>query len=219
MKQFILKYKKNILIILGVFTLIFLLIGNKGEPKPKITSLFPADKSDNVDLRFVPKYQIDIPIILSEFTITSVPNINFQLSQPNEDTLAATHTLAFQPATAYTITLSYQNQVLQTHSFTTIKSQEDPLLIQNMKDELARDYPLAQKLPYTTSQYRVVYSAPMTLEITIKNPNLTSQEAIEEIKTWVIKNGGNVEAHKYTISSAASSPNSSKAPLSTEPIE
>ncbi len=71
-----------------------------------------------------------------------------------------------------------------------------------MKDELARDYPLAQKLPYSTPDYRVVYSSPMTLEITLKNSNLTSVEVIDEIKSWVTKNGGDVANHKYVIAPA-----------------
>jgi hypothetical protein len=200
MKQLILKYKVQILIALGVLTLIFLLIGKKSPPLPKVTSFSPINAAQKIDLRTVPTYQIDTPITLSDLTLTSTPNFNFQLSEATTGTILATHPTAFQPSTTYSLTLSWQNQNILTHSFTTIKSQEDPLLIQNMKDELARDYPLAQKLPLNTPQYRVVYSAPLTREITLKNPNLTSAEVIEEVKSWVTQNGGNANVHKYVIS-------------------
>lgn len=200
MKQFILKYKNYILIVVGLLSFIFLLIGKKYPSLPRVTSFSPNDNSQSIDLRAVPTYQVDISPTLSDFTLTSTPNVNFTLSLPSPNTLLANHSLAFQPATTYTLTLSWQGHILQTHTLTTIKSQEDPLLIQNMNDELARDYPLAQKLPYNIPSYRLVYSAPMTLEITLKNPNLTSAEVIDEVKSWVTSVGGNADAHKYVIS-------------------
>lgn len=199
MKQLFLKYKNHLMVALGILSLIFYFLSLKSPSYPKVLSFSPNDKSVSVDLRANPIYQIDKEVILSDLTLTSSPNINFQLTESNSKTFVATHTLAFQPSTTYTLTLSWQGQTIQTHSFTTLKSQEDPLLIQNMKDELAHDYPLAQKLPYTTDSYRVVYSAPMTLEITLKDNNLGPSDAISEIKSWVTKNGGDSTTHKYVI--------------------
>ena len=218
MKELIFKYKNYFLITLGLLTIIFLLLGNKKNPLPQIINFTPADGSQNIELRAIPSYLSDIPLTLSDLTITTTPPHSLTLTSSNPTMITATHSLAFQPATTYTITLSWRGNILQAHSFTTVKSQEDPLLIQNMKDELARDYPLAQKLPLNTSQFRVVYSAPMTLEITIKNPNLTSQEAIDEIMIWVKKSGGDVEAHKYTTSSDKPTPKPSSGSLSTSPL-
>ena len=61
---------------------------------------------------------------------------------------------------------------------------------------MARDYPLATKVPYENNDIKIVYSAPMALEITLKNPNLTSAEVIEAVKSWVTQNGGDADAHK-----------------------
>lgn len=198
MKEFLLKYKNSVFIALITLTFIFILLSKKTTTLPIITAFTPVDQSQNVDLRAIPKYISDTPLLLSDLELSSSPPFNLQLTTVDQNTFTATHALAFQPATTYTLTLSWKGHPLQTHSFTTIKSQEDPLLIQNMKDELKRDYPLAQLLPYTTSQYRVVYSAPLTLEIALKNPNLTSEEVIAEIKNWVTKNGGDATIHRFT---------------------
>ena len=199
MKQFIYKYKVYILAFLTISSIVLVLFAKKSPPTPKITSTTPIDQSQDVDLTVIPAYLFDIPIDISDITITSNPVFNFQLVQQNTNTLIATHTLNFQPATTYVITIDWQNNNIFTHSFTTVKSQVDSLLIQNMKDELARDYPLGQLTPYTTPSYRVVYSAPMTLEIIIKNQSITPEIAIADIKSWVNKNGGDVSAHQYII--------------------
>ena len=199
MKQFIYKYKVYILAFLTISSIVLVLFAKKSPPTPKITSTTPIDQSQNIDLTMIPAYFFDIPISISDITITSNPVFNFQLVQQNTNTLIATHTLNFQPATTYVITIDWQNNNIFTHSFTTVKSQVDSLLIQNMKDELARDYPLGQLTPYTTSSYRVVYSAPMTLEITLKNKDVSPEKAIADIKSWVSNNGGDVSAHQYTI--------------------
>ena len=199
MKLLFLKYKNYLIVILTILSLGFLLFNKKTPPIPQITVYAPKNLSQGIDLRASPNYALDNPSAFDELSIKSSPPINFKLEILNQNAIIATHSLAFQPATTYAVTLYWKDQIILTHSFTTIKSQEDPLLIQNMKDELARDYPLAQKLPLNTTQYRVVYSAPLTLEISIKNPNLTSAEIIEEVKSWVAQNGGDSSAHKYVI--------------------
>lgn len=219
MKQLILKYKKYILIFFGIATVILLLLAKKSPSLPQLASFSPQDQSQNNALTVVPTYIFEIPISISDITIRSNPPFEYSLSQTDEGTIVANHRLAFQPSSTYTITLIWQDQIILTHTFTTKKSQEDPLLIQSMKDELARDYPLAQLLPLETSQYRIVYSAPMTLEITVKNPNLTSTEAIDYAKNWVSKNGSSSNLHKFVVTSTTPSPAQSSTPLSTAPLE
>lgn len=199
MKLFLLRYKKYILITLGILAVSFFLLNKKNPPIPQITNFTPPDNSQKIDLRAAPSYLFDTPVAIEDLIISSTPTFNFTLTSENQNTISATHSLAFQPATTYVITITLNDKVLQTHSFTTLATQEDPLLIQSMNEELARDYPLAQKLPNSTSFYRVVYSSPMTLEITLKNSNLTSAEVIDEVKSWVEKNGGDVSAHKFVI--------------------
>ncbi len=199
MKYLFLKYKNYILLTLAVLSVVLLLFGGKAQNPPTITTFNPVDRAQNIDLRSSLSYSSNNPLILSEISITSSPSLELELILQNTNTLIATHNLAFQPSTLYTISLAWRGQNILTHTFTTLKSQEDPLLIQNMKDELERDYPLAQKLPLKTTQYRVVYSSPLTLEITLINPNFSSEEIIEDVKSWVTQNGGDVSSHKFTI--------------------
>jgi hypothetical protein len=199
MKSLFLKYKNHLVLILVVLSVVLFLFGGKTQKPPTIKALSPLDRAQNVDLRSSIYYSSDNPLILSEITISSSPSLDFELNLQNTNTLVATHKLAFQPSTTYTISLSWKGEDILNHTFTTLKSQEDPLLIQNMKEELERDYPLAQKLPLKTAQYRVVYSSPLTLEITLINPNFTSEEIIEDVKSWVTQNGGDVSVHKFVM--------------------
>lgn len=203
----------------GISTLILLLLTKQSPSLPQLSSFSPQDQSQNNALTVVPTYIFETPISISDITIITSPSFDFALSQTGEDTIVATHKLSFQPSSTYTVTLLWQNQAVLTHTFTTKESQEDPLLIQTMKDELARDYPLAQLLPLETSQYRMVYSAPMTLEITVKNPNITSVEAIDYAKNWVSKNGSSINLHKFVVTDISPSPTQSSSPLSTAPLE
>ncbi len=99
----------------------------------------------------------------------------------------------------YTLNLSYNGDLIYTLSFKTLRQQSDPRYVQEVNNEMARDYPLATKLPYESPVFTIRYSSPLTLEITVKNPNLTTQEIIDEVKVWVTQNGGDTSAHKYVI--------------------
>ena len=167
---------------------------------PTIVSSSPNTNSTNINLNQNITFTFDEPVSALDLSISSEPTFSWQLSQTERNIVTATHALDFQPSTSYTINLTWGKTPLSPLTFTTIKSQTDSLLIQNMKDELARDYPLAQKLPYNTDLYRVVYSAPMVLEITIKNPAITPEKAFSEIRAWVTSVGGDANAHKYVIS-------------------
>lgn len=101
--------------------------------------------------------------------------------------------------TPYTITISYKNQPLHTLSYKTEETQTDYELIDQIKGEIARDYPLADKIPYETASFKVVYSAPLTLEIRLKNSTLSQDAAISQVKSWVSSNGVDVENHKYVV--------------------
>lgn len=199
MKELFLKYKKLIIIFLGLVSVILLIIGSLPSKPPKIILLKPQDLSKNIDLRTPLTYSIDLTVNIDDLKITSTPSNNMTLSFKDKNTLIAEHKLAFQPSTKYTFEIFWKNKLISTNSLTTTKSQEDPNLIEKMNNELARDYPLAQKLPLKTTNYRVVYSSPLTLEIELLNANTSATDIVNEVKSWVTKNGGDVSIHKFVI--------------------
>ena len=194
---------KIILVIIGV--LIFLnvvatIISALFPSLPPIISTNPSNNAakTTLDQPFIVNFKQ--PIQVTDFSLTSEPTLSWDIAQTSSTTLTATHSLDFQPSTTYTLTLAWKNQAYSPIKITTMASQVDPLFIKQTNDELARDYPLAQLLPYNTDLYRVVYSAPMTLEITIKNENILPEKAFGEIRSWVTSVGGDADAHKYVIS-------------------
>lgn len=191
---------------LGVVLAIFVFLNKSMASPPQIVAANPTHNALAVSLEIKPLLTFDEEVFAADFTLASVPSISWTLSQSSPTSLRAQPALLLQPQTKYLLQIKWKDQKLPDYSFTTQTSQTDPLLIKNMKDELARDYPLAQSTPYTTPLYRVVYSSPMTLEITLKNLNITSQEAIDEIKEWVKSMGGDAEAHRYVIASPSPSP-------------
>ena len=199
----VLTNKKVIIITLIIITLLtglVLLTGKGGIQPPKIITSVPAVGSATGDVFKPIIVQFDVAVLSSDFSVSSSPEEAWTIKQESRDTISLVHKQILHPATLYTINLVWQQKPLLPLSFTTQAAQGDPRLVQELTDELNRDYPLARFTPYETPLYRVVYSAPMTFEITLINLNLTSQEAIDEIKEWVASKGGDVDAHKYIMS-------------------
>ena len=197
---FSLKQIKFILYTAGSLLIVYLgiiLFFKKPNPQIKLTS--PVDSSQKVAIYTDINYVFDQDVLVQDLSFQITPEVPLTNKQVKPDSITLTPKRTLQPSTTYTITLYWQDKQIHVLTFTTQATQTDPILIENMKTELARDYPLGQKLPLDNSQYRVVYSAPMTLEITIKNPNLTSKEIIDEVKSWVTQNGGDASAHKYVV--------------------
>lgn len=186
-------------VVLAVVYIVLFIYFKLNPSMPRLISSSPIDLSKDVALAKLPTFEFDKPIDLTDVVIISSPKTSWVLTQTKATNITATHTPDFQPATTYTISLTWKNKPLAGLEFKTLASQVDPLLLQEMKEELARDYPLARFTPYKTSNYRVVYSSPMTFEITMINSNLTSEDAIEEVKSWITKNGGDAASHKLVV--------------------
>jgi hypothetical protein len=197
------KYKKYFyafaLVVLVVF-LISLFI-KKPEPTPKLISSLPASGSSAVGLNQSVRLAFDLPVSATDLTIVSIPAEAWVASNLTPESIELTHKYFFQPYTDYQLTVKQGATTLANLTFTTITSQSDPRLVQSIEEQMAIDYPLSRATPYDTPQFSVVYSSPLTLEITLKNTNLTSQEVIDNVKAWVTGNGGDPEAHHYTFAS------------------
>lgn len=195
--------------ILGALTIVVLTIvaiTSVGPQAPILSSTTPMPNTQNYSIFNSLVYSFKDPVLVAQLQFTLSPEIPFELVQTKDNIITLTPKRPLQPSTRYTATTTWNNKVIYILNFTTQASQTDAALIESMKTELERDYPLGQKLPLITSQYRVVYSAPLTLEIALTNPNLTSAEAINEIKSWVTKNGGDASAHKYVIAAPSPAP-------------
>jgi hypothetical protein len=189
----------GLIVLLVIINVVLSIYRSVAPPQPSLSSINPPSTTTNIDLNQNMTFAFKVPVEAADLTISSTPNLSWKLSQINANTISATHSPDFQPSTTYTINLVWKSLPYPPISLTTVKSQTDPQLIQNMKDELARDYPLAQKLPYNTDAYRVVYSSPLTLEIALKDKSYSKADAISEMKLWVTKSGGDSLAHKYII--------------------
>lgn len=193
---------KKFLVFLGIITLIIFIVAlfyKPTPPLPEITSTSPIQNStqanyfDTVQIKF--NQSIDPELV----SIVSNPKEDWIITNVGQDAISLKSKKYLQVDTSYTLNILYENQPVHTLNFKTIHQQSDPRYAQEVMDEIARDYPLSLKTPYETSSYSLVYSLPLTLEITLKNSNLTEDEVVEEVKSWVTKNGGNASTHKYVV--------------------
>lgn len=173
---------------------------HKSEPSPTLLSSNPANESTKVGLYQNINLRFDIPINGQTLLITSYPDEKWTVTNTDQKSIEVAHKSALAPYTDYLITIKNGSTTLATIAFTTIKSQSDPGLVQAIEEQMVKDYPLAKQTPLSNDAYYVVYSAPMTLEIYIKNENIIPEKAFSEIRTWVTSVGGDADAHKYVIS-------------------
>lgn len=196
-------FTPKVLIISSFFILVFFLISlfyRPVSPLPLIISSDPANNAQSVISPDTIKLKFDQNLDISLLRVESSPPEDWSIQSGLDPTLVILKSKQyFHADTLYSISLFYNEKQLPPLTFKTIHQQGDPRYTRQVLTDMERDYPLAQKLPLKTPQYRVVYSAPMTLEITILNPNLTSSEVVDDIKTWVIQNGGNAATHKYVV--------------------
>lgn len=166
---------------------------------PKIISTTPPNNSQNVSSVEPIVFFFDIPVETSKLTIKSQPEANWQLTQTAENVITAKSTKYLSYSKEYFFEIIYSTNKIGALNFKTAAGQGDPQFYQEVKDVMSRDYPLAEKFPYLTDNYKVVYSAPLELEIRLKANTLSEQEAIDAIKSYVTKNGGDASVHKYVV--------------------
>jgi hypothetical protein len=195
---------KKYIIILGIIAFLFLifsLIYKPIEPLPQLLTSLPAQDSQKVSLTDPVRLKFDQEVDPSLLTITSTPTEEWFIQAGDDKSIIILKSKQyFHVETKYVINISYKNEPISTLNFKTIAQQGDPRYTQEVLSEMDRDYPIAVKLPYTSNLYRVIYSAPMTLEISIKNDNILPEKAFSDIRAWVTSVGGDADAHKYVIS-------------------
>lgn len=197
--------KTKILIVLAAISLIsiiFILVSTRKKTvsitgNVEITSSTPLDKSIGFSVfnpvRLVFNQEID-PSLIEVF---SDPSETWVVSQTVGNSVDLNHQLYLRAATKYKLTTTYNGAIVGILNFETAREQNDPRLLQTLQTEMDKDYPLAKLTPYETPDYKVIYAAPLTLEIDIKS-QISTQEATLKIKSWVSQHGVNPSTHKYT---------------------
>lgn len=196
---------KKFLLFLGLLTFIvfiFSLFYKPPTPLPAVIQSSPTQNSNKVNYFDTLTLRFNQAIDPSLITISSTPAEDWSIDSVSGDTVSLKSKQYFQVDTSYVVNISYKNQLIYTLSFKTTHQQSDPRYAQEVMNEIKRDYPLAVKTPYETTDYSVAYSKPLTLEITLKNSTIKASDVISEVKSWVTKNGGDSLAHQYTIAPA-----------------
>lgn len=197
---------KNLLILtIGmVFILTIISFSQALHPRlPMAVSSIPTSNSKGNSTILPITMKFDVPVSASDFTITSMPEENWNTAQHDSQTLTFNHSQYLKSNTSYTLSLIYKSKPLTSLTFTTAGGEADPRYYQQIQSDLNTKYPLAKYTPYDTPSYHVVYSAPLTLEITIKSAGISRDQAIADIRAWVASVGGDVAGHQYVIASPA----------------
>jgi hypothetical protein len=193
---------KKFLIFLGLITFVVFLFSflyKPPVPLPTITTTSPLQNSNKVNYFDPLLIKFDGVVDHTLVTITSSPAEDWIISNSNKDSLEVKSKQYFRVDTNYTVNIFYNKTHIYTLNFKTIPQQSDPRYAQEVMAEIERDYPLSTKLPYETDEYSVLYSTPLTLEITLKTENLENDRVIAEVKAWVTRMGGNANSHKFVV--------------------
>lgn len=166
-----------------------------------ISSSIPANNSSGASVFDPISITFNQPIDASTINITSDPAENWTISQIRQNSIDVNHKLYLRVSTNYTLNISQHGSIIGTIVFETSHEQNDPRELQGLQADLDKNYPLISLTPHITSDYQVVYIAPLTLEIDLKS-SISAQDAISQIKSWVQSNGVDPATHKYNVVAA-----------------
>lgn len=200
-----------------VVTIIILFFQKKSpitQMQLAITSSTPAGNSIGVSVFDPVTITFNQNVNASDFTAASDPGEDWTIIQSSPNTIEIDHKLYLRVFTDYKLTVFQHSTTVDVISFQTAQEQNDPRLLQTIQSQTDKDYPLASLLPYENSYYRVVYSAPLTLEIDLKGSGINPQDAITQVQQWVKSNGVDPATHKYIVVAATvtSTPSASPTP-------
>lgn len=163
-----------------------------------IESSVPANGSDSVSVFDPIIIKFNQNINSKDLYISSEPFESWDISQYSPNSIQVNHQEYLRVATQYKLLILKNGTLIGTITFKTAHEQNDPRFLQTLQSELNKDYPLISLTPYETSNYKVVYIAPLTLEIELKN-QMDQQTVISQVKLWVKSNGIDPSTHKYNV--------------------
>lgn len=193
---------KRVIIIFSLITLVvflYSLIPRKETP-PQLINSTPTSGVKNFSTIGSLIFKYDRGISLGDFTVTSVPEAIWTVSKPSEKQLLVKPQNQLLRVTSYSLTINWQGEALHTHTLTTEDTQTDYEVIEKVKSEIEKNYPLASKIPYEQPGFKVQYQKELVLEIILKNSNLERDIIINAVRDWVKENGLDPDSHTYTFS-------------------
>lgn len=202
--QYLRSYK--FILALAVITLILIIANIFKGSAPKLVGSNPKNNGIQTNFNAPTTLEFDSKIDLKDLSFTIIPEEVFNPVQISEKKINLIFQQPLRIKTTYSINLFFKGKQFSQLNFSTPESQKDARFNLEVQKNMENKYPLMAITPYETSQFKTEYIDPLTLGITIKNPNLTSQEVIDEVKAWVTQNKGDVNSHKYVISTPSSSP-------------
>lgn len=205
-------FRKKI-VIAGIIVVLILMVGiviyllNKKAPTTSlaITSSVPTNNASNVDVFGSITLTFNQEVNADDLTVTSDPSEIWTIAQVSKNSVRINHKLYLRVATKYKLAILRGTDVAGTLNFETAHDQNDPRQLQNLQTQLDENYPLASSTPYKTPNYRIIYSAPLTLEIDLTGP-ISSQGAITQVQLWVKSHGVDPSTHKYIVVSPSPTP-------------
>jgi hypothetical protein len=198
--------RKNLIIFsIGIILLgTLILLPMSYRPIPiTIEATTPLDKSTQNSVMINPQIQFNKSILASDISIASSPDENWTINQVDKQTISLSHKKYLYLNTKYVLTIKYLDQVVSIYTFSTAPGQTDPRFLQQVQDKMDAQYPLMGETPRFTQGYSLVYSAPLTLEITILDSKITPSDIILQAKAWVTQNGLAPDSHQYKIAQPA----------------
>lgn len=197
----------GIIIALIVFVAIIYSLRNKKTPTAllAITGSTPAENASAVDVFSPVTITFNQDVDSQSLVISSEPSEVWEVSQTSKNSIKIDHKLYLRVATKYKLSILQNGELVGSINFETAHDQNDPRQLQNLKTQLNDSYPLASFTPYQTPNFRVVYSAPLTLEIDLTG-SLDSQAAIGQVQSWVRSHGIDPSTHKYDVVASGPTP-------------
>jgi hypothetical protein len=187
---------------LGSLTLLLFLLPfffKKAPPLPAVVSSSPANNAQAVDYFDDIEFKLDQAVDISSLSLSSIPEESWSIVEEGNNVYVAKSAQYLKVDTAYVVNLAYQGAPIYALNFKVAPQQSDPRYAQEVVNELERDYPLAAKTPYEEPGFSVVYSAPLTLAITIKNESAARMDIAGTIRDWVEENGLDPDSHSYSF--------------------
>lgn len=128
-------------------------------------------------------------------TITTSPVFEFE-QRIDKKKLTIIPKQKLEQETRYIIFIKQRGKEIFKYSFTTRGSTETEMVELDTQITL-EEYPLAYELPLETEKYSVIYTDPLTLQITIKTGTKTQIE--KEIIDWVKEKEVDPATHKFVF--------------------
>jgi len=193
--------KKAIIIFSIITTLLFFYsLLPKKEVPPILIGSTPANSSSNFSTIGTIILKYDRAIAAEKFTITSIPESAWQIKQQSDKQLSVKPINQLSRITPYTLNINWQGELLHTFYLTTEDTQTDYEIINKVKSEIEKNYPLAAKIPYEQPGFKVQYQKELTLEIILKKENVERDIILNTVRDWVKENGLDPDSHTYTFS-------------------